>query len=255
MVMTSVLAEIASDEWITHPFVTRLKRYIALSDSDITSLGRLLDGPIAVEKRRDLIVDGDEYRKLCFVGEGYGARYKLLRNGKRQILNVILPGDVVGVPGSFLDRANYSVVALTEMRMHVCSTEAYFQLCYRRPQFGLLLSWLAVHEASLYAERIVDTGRRTPIERLAHFLLELHSRLGNIGRAERVGFDLPFSQEIMGDALGLSVPHLNRMLSQLRFEGLVTIANRRVEFPDLKAIQQRAHFQPLTFVRIPGPQP
>jgi CRP-like cAMP-binding protein len=251
--MTSVLAELAPDEWTTHPFVSRLRRLIALSESDIKSLGRLIDGPITVEKRRDLIVDGDEYRKLCFVSEGFGARYKLLRNGKRQILNVILPGDVVGVPGSFLDRANYSVIALTEMRLHVCSTDSYIQLCYRRPQFGLMLSWLAVHEAALYAERIIDTGRRTPIERLAHFLLELHSRLSSIGLADQAGFDLPFSQEIMGDALGLSVPHLNRMLSQLRFEGLVTVINRRVEFPDIKAIQLRAHFQPLNFMRIPGP--
>ena len=206
-----------------------------------------------MEKRRDLVVDGDEYRKLCFVGDGFGARYKLLRNGKRQIINVILPVDVVGVPGSFLDRATYSVVALTEMRMHVCPTDAYIQLCYRRPQFGLALSWLAVHEATLYAERIIDTGRRTPIERLAHFLLELHWRLGSIGRAERTSFDLPFSQEVMGDALGLSVPHLNRMLSQLRFEGQVEVTNRRVEFPDMKEIQLRAHFQPVNFMRIPGP--
>ncbi len=72
-------------------------------------------------------------------------------------------------------------------------------------------------------------------------------------RAEPAGFDLPFSQEIMGDALGLSVPHLNRMLSQLRFEGLVTVVTRRVEFPDLQAIHQRAQFQPLNFTRIPAP--
>src|SRR5690349_8362246 len=252
--MTIAAARLETDVWTSHPFVARLSRYVDLTEPDITSLGRLIEHELTVEKRRDLIVDGDEYRKLCFVGEGFGARYKLLRNGKRQILNVILPGDVVGVPGSFLYRANYSVVALTEMRLHVCSTESYIQLCYRRPQFGLLLSWLAVHEASLYAERIIDTGRRTPIERLAHFLLELHSRLSSIGRAEQAGFDLPFSQEIMGDALGLSVPHLNRMLSQLRFEGLVTVTQRRVEFPDLKAIQQRAHFQPLRFTRIPAAQ-
>jgi CRP-like cAMP-binding protein len=158
---------------------------------------------------------------------------------------------VVGLPGSFLDRASYSVIALTEMRIHVCSIDAYVQLCYRRPQFGLALSWLAVHEAAHYAERVVDTGRRTPPERLAHFLLELHSRLAAIGRAETASFDLPFSQEVLGDALGLSVPHLNRMLSQLRFEGLVKFANRRVEFPDLEAIQLRAHFQPLNLTRIP----
>jgi len=249
--MTSAPAKIEPNGWASHPFVARLERYLALTASDIASLGRLIEQELTVEKRRDLVIDGHAYRKLCFVGEGFGARYKLLRNGKRQILNVILPGDVVGVPGSFLERAIYSVIALTEMKLAVCSTDAYVRLSYRRPQFGLALAWLAVHEAASYAERVIDTGRRTPIERLAHFLLELHSRLALIGRAAPAGFDLPFSQEIMGDALGLSVPHLNRMLARLRAEGLITLANRRVEFPDLDTIQVRAHFQPLTLARVP----
>jgi len=251
--MSMALADIGLDNWSDHPFVMRLKRYLNLGKSDLASLDRLIESELTVEKRRDLVVDGYEYRKLCFVADGVGARYKLLRNGKRQILNVILPGDVIGLPGSFVDRANYSVIALSEMRIHVCPIEAYVQLCYRRPQFGLALSWLAVHEAAFYAERVVDTGRRTPPERLAHFLLELHARLAAVGRAEPAAFDLPFSQEVLGDALGLSVPHLNRMMSQLRFEGLIKLADRRVEFPDLAAIRVRAQFQPLNLTRIPAP--
>ncbi len=243
--------DIAASDWNQHPFVARLARYLALSHDDLDSLRQLLEAELTIEKRRDLVIDGYEFRKLCFVAEGYGARYKLLRNGKRQILNVILPGDFIGVPVSFLERASYSVVAVTDMKMHVCPIESYVQLCYRRPQFGLALSWLAAHEAAFYAEHLINTGRRTPPERLAHFLLELHSRLAMVGRADDAGFDLPFSQEVLGDVLGLSVPHLNRMLSQLRFEGLVSIASRRVEFPDLHAIQVRAHFQPLTPTRIP----
>ena len=243
--------DIAASDWNQHPFVARLTRYLTLSRDDLDSLRRLVEAELTIERRRDLVVDGYEFHKLCFVAEGYGARYKLLRNGKRQIINVILPGDFIGVPVSFLERASYSVVAVTDMKMHVCSTDSYIQLCYRRPQFGLALSWLAVHEAAFYAEHIIDTGRRTPAERLAHFLLELHSRLAMVGRADETGFDLPFSQEVLGDVLGLSVPHLNRMLSQLRFEGLVSVASRRVDFPDLPAIQMRAHFQPLTLTRIP----
>lgn len=251
--MSMLLADDGLDDWTDHPFVRRLKRYLPLGKADLGSLHRLIECELTVEKRRDLVVDGYEYRKLCFVADGFGARYKLLRNGKRQILNVILPGDVIGLPGSFADRAHYSVIALTEMRIDVCPIDAYVQLCYRRPEFGLALSWLAVHEAALYAERVVDTGRRTPPERLAHFLLELHSRLVAVGRAELAAFDLPFSQEVLGDALGLSVPHLNRMMSQLRFEGLVRLADRRVEFPDLAAIRVRAQFQPLDLTRIPAP--
>jgi CRP-like cAMP-binding protein len=243
--------DIAASDWDRHPFVARLARYIALSRDDLDGLRQLLEAELTIERRRDLVIDGYEFRKLCFVAEGFGARYKLLRNGKRQIINVILPGDLIGVPVSFLERASYSVVAVTDMKMHVCSIDSYVQLCYRRPQFGLALSWLAAHEAAFYAEHIIDTGRRTPPERLAHFLLELHSRLAMVGRADDTGFDLPFSQEVLGDVLGLSVPHLNRMLSQLRFEGLVSVVNRRIEFPDLHAIQVRAHFQPLTLTRIP----
>ncbi len=244
-------ADIAASDWNRHPFVTRLAHYLTLSRDDLDNLRQLLEAELPIEKRRDLVIDGYEFRKLCFVAEGFGARYKLLRNGKRQILNVILPGDFIGVPVSFLERAGYSVVAVTDMKMHVCSMESYVQLCWRRPQFGLALSWLAAHEAAFYAEHIIDTGRRTPPERLAHFLLELHSRLAMVGRADATGFDLPFSQEVLGDVLGLSVPHLNRMRSQLRFEGLVSVVNRRVDFPDLPAIQVRAHFQPLTLTRSP----
>jgi len=72
---------------------------------------------MSVKRKRDLIVDGYEFRKLCFLRDGYAVRYKLLRNGKRQILNVLLPGDLVGIPGSFLKRAVYSVTAITDLTM------------------------------------------------------------------------------------------------------------------------------------------
>src|SRR5262249_45307517 len=191
-----------------HPFVIRLQRYIELSDADLESLWRLVELERSVSKRRDLVVDGYEYRKLCFVERGFAARYKLLRNGKRQIVNLILPGDVIGLPGGFLEKARYSVLALTDLKIQVCSITDYVHLCYERPQFGLLLSWLAIHEAIVCAEHAINTGRRTPTERLAHFLMEMYSRLSMVGLAAPSSFDMPLSQEVMSDVLGLSVPHL-----------------------------------------------
>lgn len=215
------------------PLIARLGRYISLSTTDLTRLRSLIDLEIMVKKRRDLVVDGYEFRKLCFVKEGFAARYKLLHNGRRQILSLLLPGDLVGLPGSFAKRATFSVVALTDMKLQVCSLDAYVDLCYRHPKFGLILSWLAAEEVSNYAERIIDIGRRTSIERLARFLLEIHSRLLIVGRATETGFNLPFSQEVMGDALGLSVPHVNRMFAKLRAEGLIAVKERHVEFLDM----------------------
>lgn len=244
-------ATVSRNDLDRHPFVVRVMQYVALSAADLKSLDAIIDGEITIRRRRDLVVDGYEYRKLGFVKEGYAMRYKLLRNGKRQILNVILPGDVVGLPGSFHDRALYSVTAISDLRMHVCVLDAYVRLCYQRPQFGLALSWIAVQEATTYAEHIIDVGRRTPIERLSHFLLELYARLRAVGYAEENRFTLPFSQEVMADVLGLSVPHLNRMMQQLRAEKLISDQERQVEFVDIEAMQTLAHYQPLELMPIP----
>ncbi len=236
-----------------HPFVARLTQLIDLKAAGLKALDDIIDGELVIRKRRDLIADGYEYRKLCFVKDGYAVRYKLLRNGKRQILNVILPGDIIGLPGSFYEKAVYAVTAITDLRMNVCSLDAYVQLCYRHPQFGLALSWIAVQEATTYAEHVIDVGRRTPIERLSHFLIELHARLKAVGRAEKARFTLPFSQEVMADVLGLSVPHLNRMMQQLRAEKLIADSERVVEFLDTDAMQALAHYQPQSLAPIPLP--
>ena len=236
-----------------HPFVTRLSRIMKLSEADLKSFELIIESERLVKKRKDLVVVGNEYRNLCFVKDGYAIRYKLLRSGKRQILNVILPGDVIGFPVSFFDRSIYSVVAVSDMTYNICPLDAYARLCYEQPQFGLALSWLAAYEAAIYAEHIVDLGRRTPLERLAHFLLELHARLLAVGRAEKTSFDLPFSQEVMADVLGLSVPHLNRVMQQLRAEQLIASRSRLVELTDMAGLQTLAHYQPLDLAPVPMP--
>jgi CRP-like cAMP-binding protein len=236
-----------------HPFVARLSRLIKMNPADFRSLDLIMESERLVKKRKDLIIAGDEYRNLCFVKNGYAIRYKLLRSGKRQILNVILPGDVIGFPVSFFDRSMYSVVAVSDLVYNICSLDSFARLCYEQPQFGLALSWLVAHEAAIYAEHIVDLGRRTPIERLAHFLLEIHARLLAVGRAEKASFDLPFSQEVMADVLGLSVPHLNRVMQQLRAERLITSRSRQVELTDMAGLLTLAQYQPLGLAPIPLP--
>ena len=236
-----------------HPFVARLSRLMNFSTADLESLERIVESERLVKRRQDLVVIGSEYRRLCFVKDGYAIRYKLLRSGKRQILNVILPGDVIGFPVSFFDRSMYSIVAVSDLTYNSCPLDSYVRLCYEQPQFGLALSWLAAHEAAIYAEHIVDLGRRTPIERLAHFLLEIHARLQAVGLAEKASFNLPFSQEVMADSLGLSVPHLNRMIQKLRAEQLINIQLRLVELIDMRSLQTLAQYQPLDLAPIPMP--
>ncbi|TPN06729.1 Crp/Fnr family transcriptional regulator [Mesorhizobium sp. B2-1-3] len=234
-----------------HPIVTRLTHVMKLDSLDIKRLEAIFERDLTIRKREELVVHGSEFRNLCFVKDGYAIRYRLLRSGRRQILKLILPGDVIGFPVSFFDRSTCSVVAVSELTYAVCSFDAYIRLCYEQPQFGLVLSWLAAQEAATYAEHIVNLGRRTPIERLAHLLLEIHARLLEVERADEASFDLPFSQEIMADALGLSVPHLNRIIQQLRAEQLITSNARFIDLTDLAGLRRLAQYQPMSLVPIP----
>lgn len=244
---------VATKGWHDEPFIARLRSFVDLTRSDLDRLFALIECEHPVKKRRELVLDGYVFGKLGFVKEGFAVRYKLLRNGKRQIGSFLLPGDVIGLPGSFLDRAAHSVIAVTDMTLRVCALDAFVNLCCLRPKFALALSWLAAQEAAVYAEHIISIGRRTPTERLAHFLLEIHFRLFAVGRSDDSSFELPFTQEMMSDALGLSVPHLNRTLEQLRTSGLIAIDDRHVFFADMPALAQLAQFQPVNPARIPMP--
>ena len=90
----------------------------------------------------------------------------------------------------------------------------------------------------------MNAGRRSPLERVAHLLLETHFRLKAVGCASEDSFELPFSQETIGDAVGLSAPHVNRMLSELRHQGLIGTQNHTINILDRAALQILAEFEP-----------
>ncbi|MBZ9764278.1 Crp/Fnr family transcriptional regulator [Mesorhizobium sp. CA8] len=234
-----------------HAIKTRLTRVMKLNAADVAALEAIFERDVCVKKRQELVIQGSPFRSLCFVHGGYAIRYRLLRSGKRQILKLILPGDVIGFPVSFFDQSTYAVEALTDLTYTVCGLDCYTRLCYEQPQFGLVLSWLAAQEAASYAEHIVSLGRRTPIERLAHLLLEVHARLFEVGLAQETSFDLPFSQQVMADALGLSVPHLNRVMQQLRAEQLISSNARLIVLSDSAGLERLAQYQPINPAPIP----
>ena len=121
------------------------------------------------------------------------------------------------------------------------------------PQLAAKIFWSFACEAAIYTERLTDTGRRSALERVAHFLLELHARLEIIGLADEHSYPMPFTQELMGDALGLSIPHVNRTLRQLRNDDLLVIEHQRVIFKDIEALSALAGFDRkyLSRFRIP----
>lgn len=246
-----VLQDAARAAATAHPFATRLDRSIWLDTDDVTALDALLSRKVVAKKAKDIVVEGYQYQTLHIVQSGFAIRYKLLHNGKRQIVNMILPGDIIGFPACFYEHAVFSVTAVSSMNLHQVPIEAFTELCLNRANIATALLWFAAREAAIYAEHIIDAGRREPLERLAHFLLEMLTRLHAVGCASENSFVIPLSQEGIGDMLGLSGPHVNRMLAELKSEGLIAVRGHEVTILDRAALQILGEFRPAYLGRMP----
>jgi CRP-like cAMP-binding protein len=154
-----------------------------------------------------------------------------------------LPGDFIGFPACFFENALFSIVALTDTQVSAVPLSRLLTLFERHRRLAAMLLWQFSCEAAMYAEHLIDLGRRSAVERVAHFLLELLIRLQAIGLAEARSYSLPLTQSVMGDLLGLSVAHVNRSLRQLRDDGLVSIDGRSVAIKDFEGLAAIADFE------------
>ena len=156
---------------------------------------------------------------------------------------MIIPGDFAGVPGCFFNGALYSIKAVTPSTVAVISIHDLYGLFATHPRLAAKIFWSFSCDAAIYAEHLVVIGRRTALERVAHFLLELLTRLQVVGLTDHSSYRLPLNQEIIGDALGLSQPYVNRVIRQLTDEGLVTFGDQKVVINDIEALSDLADFE------------
>lgn len=221
----------------------KLMAYAPLSEDDVNVLRDMTATTRSVSRRVDVLTEGRSYRAVQFVSEGILIRYRVLRDGRRQVLSLVLPGDFVGIPGCLFDGALYSVKALTEARVATIQVGRLLGLFETHPRLAATLWWSFSCEAAIYAEHLILVGRYTAVERVAHFLLELLFRLQAVGLAGESSYCIPLSQEVIGDALGLSLPYVNRVLRQLSEDELVTIKEHKVIIRDVEALSALADFE------------
>jgi CRP-like cAMP-binding protein len=226
------------------PLTRKLAEIVSLSDDETSILNGLQSNPRTIKRHRDVITEGRNYGSLFVVLDGIAIRYRILRDGRRQIINLALPGDVVGVLGTFFENTLYSTKALTDMTISTIPFPRLSSLFQTNPRLIAKMLCSLSCETAVHAEHIVDLGRRSALERIAHFFLELLYRLQAAGMAEESSYWIPLTQELIGDALGLSVPHVNRVLRRLREDNLVVIEDQRVIIKDLDALSELADFEP-----------
>ena len=236
------------------PLARKLARFGELSAEDLEILDTLHTATRVVRRNRDIVSEGRSYETMFVLLEGSAIRYRVLRDGRRQILNILLPGDFIGFPGCFFENALYAITALSDVVISPVPFAVLIGLFERRPRLAATIFWSFACEAAIYAERLIDVGRRSALERVAHFLLELLTRLRTVGLADEKSYRMPLTQELIADVLGLSVPHVNRTLRQLRGDGLVTIQEQRVVINDIDAMSALADFETsyLSHFRIPA---
>src|ERR1700730_2556156 len=238
----------------TFSLVDRVSSYLQLSPVEVSFLRDLHGSRRQVDRHRDIIVQGRPYRSIYILCSGFVWRYKILPDGKRQLLSFGLPGDLIGFPATFFENAVNATGSLSDVVVATVPFAALYDLFARFPRIAIALYWMAAREAAIYGERIVDIGRRSAYERLAHLVLELLTRLRSGGLADELSYVLPLTQELIADVLGLSGPHVSRMLRLMREEGLVTIEGHRLTVKDLESLTVLASFDGdyLARSRIPG---
>lgn len=254
MAKGAVLAASAAVSVTPLPLADKLASYLTLSNAEIEFLSELHEPRRKIARHREVIISGRCYDHLFILCSGVVSRYKVLQDGKRQVLNLGLPGDLIGLPSCLFNVAVNSVSALTDVVVAPVAFAKLFSLFARFPRIATALFWSSACEAAIYGEHLVNLGRCSAYERLAHLILELLVRLRSAGLGDDDSYSLPLTQELMADVLGLSVPHVNRMIRTLRDEGLTTIEGKRVVIHDIPSLSALAGLEEryLSRQRIPG---
>jgi CRP-like cAMP-binding protein len=225
-----------------------------------TELAALLDLKAvsrSIRPGQEIISEGKRCSTVFLITDGIAIRYRILRDGQRQILNFLLPGDLAGITSCRFGNALYSVRSLTPGVMAPVPVARLLRLFETHPHLASQLFWSFAADTAILAEHLIAVGRRSALERIAHLVLELHARLRDLGLAEVSCYRLPLTQEMISDALGLSIPYVNRLLQQLRQDGLVTMRDQLVVIENREELAaladfEQAYLRPLSIAEFVG---
>ncbi|HFE48561.1 MAG TPA: Crp/Fnr family transcriptional regulator [Chromatiaceae bacterium] len=188
-----------------------------------------------------LFQEGDTLRRAYTLYSGWVVRYKVLKNGQRQVLSVALPGDFIGYRADFGVPLDYSAVAVTPVVL--CSFSEYNieALMQDDPTLTRKLIQIQCQQAQECRQRLSYVGQAPAVQRFAMFLCELTSRLSQRGIDVTQAIDIPLNREDIADAIGVTSVHLSRISADLRKKQIVDCRYNRLIPKDLEALQRLAY--------------
>jgi CRP-like cAMP-binding protein len=220
----------------------KLSAFVALSDVDLATLARFDRRRRSFQTGTEMIHEGQQNASAFVLADGWACSYKLLPDRTRQIVDFQIPGDFLGLRSILFRTSDHSIEAVTPIEAFEVLNSDLLDAFALAPRLATAVLWAASRDEAMVVEHLVNLGRRSAEERMAHFLLELGARLNLVGLGDKTGYPCPLTQYHLADALGLSAVHVNRVLRQLREEGLVTFQKGRVTFDDFEGLSAKAEF-------------
>ncbi|HET8728036.1 MAG TPA: Crp/Fnr family transcriptional regulator [Alphaproteobacteria bacterium] len=237
------------------PLLRKLEAFGPLSGRDAALIDEVGRQRRPVPAQTLLVAEADPAPGAFLIHAGWTVRYRLLADGRRQILEVLLPGDIAVVHLPPHGPADHSILTVTAAAVAPVAPERLMALMREETPLGAALWSSAAWDRALLRERVVSIGRRSAYERTAHLLLELWHRLDMVGFADGNTFGFPLTQLILADALGLSIVHVNRTLRRLQEDGLVRQSARSMTILDAAKLAAVAEFDEARLRPLPPLRP
>lgn len=213
----------APDQHALGMLIRKLESIATLSDTERQAIQGLPVRIHHLNARQDIVRDGDQPTHCCLVLEGWACRYKLLRQGKRQIMSFHIPGDIPDLQSLHVRTMDHSLATLTKAIVAFIPHESLRELTARHPGLAAAFWRDTLIDSGIFREWLVSMGRRSAFEHVAHLFCELYLKLQAVGLAGNFRCPLPMTQTDLADALGLTPVHINRVLKEMRGQTLITL--------------------------------
>jgi CRP-like cAMP-binding protein len=222
-----------------------VRRLRATSGATAEELQAIRGLPITVKSyaaNQVVVRDGERATECCLVAQGFCLRSKTTSTGHRQILSIHIPGEIPDLQSLHLHEMDHDLVALTDCTLGFIGHTAMREFNRRWPNVAEIFWRDTLIDAAMFREWIVNVGQRPAPSRLAHIIVELRERLRVIGRIDPNGFEMPLTQEQIGEAMGITAVHANRVIRQLREDNVVELHRGRVTVLNETKLMEYADF-------------
>ncbi|HWA18822.1 MAG TPA: Crp/Fnr family transcriptional regulator [Devosia sp.] len=219
-----------------------ITHFRAFTPEELKFVSTFKRGELVAETGSVILAEGAHSAQLFTLLSGWAFRFKTLEDGRRQILNYVLPGDLVGLQGSVMGAMDHSVEALTPTVLCVFQRDRLMSLFAHHPGLGFDVTWLASREERMLDENLLSVGRRSAVERAAYLLAFLYQRALSVGLSDKKRLLVPITQQHVADTLGLSLVHTNKTLKKLSQHKLIRWLDRACEILDADGLKEVANW-------------